>query len=254
MLSATYITFAYADQPVLRSISLSLNAGEVVALLGPNGSGKSTLIRSLIGQLPAGGKIEWDDKPLAAWNRRQLARRVAYLPQLPTAEAEQTVMEVLRLGRFPYWSMLGLESEDDQKIVQQIAGEMELTDLLHRPMEQLSGGQRQRVFLGRCLVQQPAALLLDEPGTHLDLHHQLAIHQLLRTLAKQRNLAVLIASHDLNLSLAFADRVVVLREGAVVADGPPQSISAEMLSQTYAVEMVKFTSASGRAIFFPGTP
>ena len=143
LLRASNISFAYGDRPALRDVSLSLAAGELVAVIGPNGSGKSTLIRALLGQHRPNGSIEWDGKPLRTWRRRDLARRVAYLPQAPSADLDQTVEHTLRLGRAPYWHAFGIESEHDQRVVAQVATTLELADLLYRPMAELSGGQRQ---------------------------------------------------------------------------------------------------------------
>src|SRR5262249_29813120 len=151
------------------------------------------------------------------WTRRELARRVAYLPQSPVADAGQTVIDTLRLGRSPYWSAFGIESPRDEQVVRSVSARLGLDDLLSRPLDELSGGQRQRVFVGRCLVQEPAAMLLDEPSTFLDLRHQVELCQLLRQLAKEQSIGVLMASHDLNLAAAYANRVVVLSEGTIAA-------------------------------------
>lgn len=220
LLKATNLEFAYGDRPVLRDVSLTLAPGEVVALLGPNGTGKSTLIRVLLGHLRASrGDVLWENRDIRAWPRRAFARRVAYLPQSPTADPDQRVADVLRTGRAPYWGAFGLESPHDVAVVNDVARQLELVDLLPRPMAELSGGQCQLVFLARCLVQQPAALLLDEPNTFLDLRHQVDLGQRLRRLAKEQGLAVLMASHDLNLAGALADRLMLLEAGVVAAEG-----------------------------------
>jgi iron complex transport system ATP-binding protein len=254
LLKAESLTFAYpnAAAPVLYEVSLTLAAGQVVALLGPNGSGKSTLIRVLLGQLPAAGSVEWDSRLVSNWNRRELARHVAYLPQSPLWEPQQTVLEVLRLGRAPYWSAFGIESERDVNAVNDVAVQLGLQDILHRRLDELSGGQRQRLFLGRCLVQQPRAMLLDEPNTFLDLHHQVELCRLLRGLAKEKSLGVLLASHDLNLAAAFADRLLLLHEGKIVAAGTPDEVlKPELLSQVYAVPMRRLDPSPGQPIVFP---
>lgn len=254
LLKADNLTFAYTNSaaPVLHEVSLSLAAGQVLALLGPNGSGKSTLIRALLGQLPAAGSIEWNSKSVSKWNRRELARQVAYLPQSPLWEPQQTALEVLRLGRAPYWSAFGIESEEDVNAVNDIAAQLSLQNILHRRLDELSGGQRQRLFLGRCLVQQPRAMLLDEPNTFLDLHHQVELCNRLRILAKEKSLGILFASHDLNLAAAFADRLLLLHEGKIVAAGTPDEVlQPELLSQVYAVPMRRLDSSPGRPLVFP---
>ena len=172
-------------------------------LLGPNGSGKSTLLRVLLGHMtPTAGSIQWEQRALKAYRPRDLARLVAYLPQSPVFEPGQTVVEVLRAGRTPYLSAFGVESAADFRSVFVVAEDLRIGDLLERPMEELSGGQRQRVFVGRALVQEPKALLLDEPSTFLDLRYQTELGQLLRRLAAEKGLAILAASHDVNLAAA----------------------------------------------------
>jgi iron complex transport system ATP-binding protein len=238
LLQCDNLSFSYAGPPVLSGVSLSLKSGEVVALLGPNGSGKSTLLRCLLGQLRAGGTVQWDGKPLARWSKRELARRVAYLAQTPGAEGIHRAIDILRMGRAPYLRSFGLESQRDIEVVEQIGHSLALTELFDRRLDELSGGQRQRVFLGRCLIQEPAALLLDEPSTFLDLRHQVELGELLRTLAKEKNLAVLMASHDLNLAGQFADRMVILHQGRIEADGPPDEVlKPELLSKVYGIPM-----------------
>jgi iron complex transport system ATP-binding protein len=121
LLEGDNLAFAYGDRPVLRGVSVSLSSGEVAGLLGPNGSGKSTLIRCLLGQLDASGAVQWEAKPLRDWRRRDLARHVAYLPQSPAYEPDLTVLDVLRLGRAPYWGAFGLEARRDVEVVEEIA-------------------------------------------------------------------------------------------------------------------------------------
>lgn len=254
LLDARSLHFAFGDRPVLRDISLHLSAGEVVALLGPNGAGKSTLLRVLLGQLQASGEVLWDGRGLRSWPRRELARRVAYLPQAPAADPEQRVSEVLAIGRAPYWGPFGIESAKDVQIVREIARQLNLIDLLPRPIGELSGGQRQLIFLARCLVQEPAALLLDEPNTFLDLRHQVELIQLLRRLARDNQIAVMMASHDLNLASAACDRCLLLGQGTVAADGiPGQVLSSEVLSEVYGVSISRATipKTPFATVFYP---
>lgn len=245
ILQARGVTFAYGDRPVLREVSLTLAPGELVALIGPNGSGKSTLLRALLGHLLATGSVAWDDRALADWRRRDLARRVAYLPQSPTHDVEHRVIDVLRLGRAPYWSAFGIESARDGEVVEQVARRLALVELLSRRMDELSGGQRQRVFLGRCLVQQPGAMLLDEPNTYLDVRHQVEMTTILRELARDDGVAILMASHDLNLAAATADRLVLLKSGTVAASGSVDDVlEPELLSEVYGVRMRRITGST----------
>jgi ABC-type cobalamin/Fe3+-siderophores transport system ATPase subunit len=252
MLDARNVSFAYNGSPALEGVNLSLRGGQVITILGPNGSGKSTLLKVLMGSLPGQGRIQWIGRDLSAWRRRDLARCVAYLPQTPAWEATQAVADTLRLGRAPYWGALGLESERDEKIVYAVAQSLELSDLLDRRMDELSGGQRQRVLLGRCMAQEPKAMLLDEPDTFLDLKHQIELHRLLRDLAKNRGLGVLLASHDLNLASLFADEVIILRGGRIAAMGSPRDVLAPaILEEVYGVPMERIERVGGASVIIP---
>jgi iron complex transport system ATP-binding protein len=242
LLTAANLSFAYPhrdrDHTVLQAVRVSLAAGEVVALLGPNGSGKSTLIRCLLGQLACTGDIAWDGKSIRSWRPRDLARFIAYLPQSPTWDSSQTVRAALAMGRAPYWGAFGIESALDESVVSSVAADLNLADLLDRRLDELSGGQRQRVLLGRCLVQQPKAMLLDEPNTFLDLRHQVELSRMLRKLATERGIGILMASHDLNLAGAFADRLVLLDRGQIAADGAVTDVlRPDLLEKAFDVPM-----------------
>lgn len=252
LLSAENLSVHYGAQEVLRGISLSLEVGEVVALLGPNGSGKSTLMKTLIGHLPARGNIAWEDREISRWRRRDLGRRVAFLPQAPRSEAGQTARDVIRLGRSPYWGPFGLEGAGDERVVDDVADVLHLRELLDRPIDELSGGQRQRVFIGRCLAQEPVAILLDEPDTSLDIRHQLDLYTLLRELSRGRGVGVLIASHDLNLAAMHTDRLVLLDQGSIAAEGAAEKVlEISILERVYGVSMQSARGPAGELLVFP---
>jgi iron complex transport system ATP-binding protein len=203
-----------------------------------------------LGYLRGKGEILWDGKPLASWPRRELARLIAYLPQSPAASAGHTVLDVLRLGRAPYWSAFGVESPHDIEIVKQISELLNLKDFMSRPIDQLSGGQRQTVFLGRCLVQEPRVMLLDEPNTFLDLKHQIDLLKLLRKLSRERQIAIIMASHDLNLAGAFADRLHLLQNGVTAATGAPADVlKPEILSQVYELSIDRIEGNHSTFVF-----
>jgi iron complex transport system ATP-binding protein len=245
------LSFSYSpDKPTLRDISFSLESGQILAILGPNGSGKSTLIKALLGHVRATGSISWQSRPLHDWSRKKLARRIAYLPQSPTHDPAHTVRDHLRLGRAPYLKILGLESDHDIEVIQKTAKLLHLSDLLHRPIDHLSGGQRQRVFLARCLIQEPRVLLLDEPNTFLDLQHQVELLKLLRQFTKDQQLAVILASHDLNLGAAFADQLILLHNGAIAKTGSPSRVLwPETLAPIYNLPLIRLDAPSGPVIF-----
>jgi iron complex transport system ATP-binding protein len=252
-LQADRLSVRYGDRPALRDIHLTAAPGQLTMLLGPNGSGKSTLIRAVLGVLPASGTITWFGRPLHAWKRRELAKRLAYLPQAPVFDPDSRVVDVLGLGRAPYWGAFGLESARDAAVVQDVAHRLALADLLNRPMDSLSGGQQQRALIGRCLAQEPAALLLDEPEAHLDLRHGVELCQLLRQLAAERSMAILLAVHDLNLAVAFADRVMLLNEGSAAAAGTVDVLTADLLSEVYGLPILHRPGdvPGARPVFLP---
>ena len=254
LLEVSRLSFAYGAREVLRDVKLKLDPGEVVALIGPNGSGKSTLIRNLIGVLRGRGEIDWEQKPIRQWRRRELARRVAYLSQSPMYEPGQVVLDVLRLGRAPYWKLFGIESPRDMQVVSDVARRLSLEELLDRPLDQISGGQRQMVFVGRALVQEPRAILLDEPNTFLDLRHQVELMSLLRGLARERNVGVLLASHDVNLAASSADRLILLDRGTIAADGnPADTLQPELLARVYGIPMERIERAGKPPVVLPTT-
>ena len=249
LLQADRVSVRFGNVPILQHVSVSLAAGEIVALIGPNGSGKSTFIRAMLGLIPSDGSILWEDKSIASWSRRALARRVAYLPQSPMHEPGQTVRDVLRMGRAPYWTGFGLENERDGAVVDEVFARLQLDD---RPMDSLSGGQRQRVYVGRCLVQEPVALLLDEPDTFLDLKHAVAMNRELHSLARERNIGVLMTSHDLNAAAAFADRMCLLHDGVVVASGTADDVMrADLVSRVFDVELERIDREGKSPLLFP---
>jgi iron complex transport system ATP-binding protein len=238
LLQATGISVAFASRTVLSDVSLELLAGQILALIGPNGSGKTTLLRALLGHVKHTGDVTWNGRPLSGWPARELARFVAYMPQSPQYEPGDRVVEVLRLGRSPHQGLLGVERESDEEVIRQIAQDLELIDLLDRPIDTLSGGQRQRVFLGRCLAQTPKAILLDEPATFLDLRHQVELYRLLRRLTRLRGLGVIMASHDLNLAATHADRALVLKDGRLLASGAIDDVMTEaVMSEAFDLKM-----------------
>jgi iron complex transport system ATP-binding protein len=216
--------FAYG----LSSATFELDHPGFIAIAGPNGAGKSTLVGIMAGlRQPYLGSCTYDGVEVSRWRRRDFARRVAFLPQTVRLEFPFTAEQVVMMGRTPHaggW----FESPEDQA---EVARAMEITDTLDfraRDFRSLSGGERQRVILASALAQRPETLLLDEPTTFLDLKHQLALYRLLSSLARQGMLVVAV-THDLNLALQFADRVLLLDQGHIAADGTPQ----EVLSPTH---------------------
>ncbi len=220
------LTFSYGKAPVLTDVSLSLAGGELVMLVGSNGSGKSTLLKLLSGFLPPEcGKVSLDGVPLADYSWRERAVRQAYLSQDNAPALEFTVRESVMLGRNPHLGVFSSPGAEDEAAVGRALEAMELTDLADRPVNRLSGGERQRAMLAAVLAQESECLLLDEPTSALDVRHTLKLVEHLRDL--RGRCGILMVTHDLGLALRYADRVVLLKEGAVVASGPPDETMSE---------------------------
>jgi iron complex transport system ATP-binding protein len=253
LLCARSIAVYYARVAVLRGVSLELAAGRVHLLLGPNGSGKSTLLKTIMGQIqPSGGSISWLGRDVGSYTPRELARLVAFLPQNPSTDPWHTVRQSIRLGRAPYWGLFGVSSQGDELAVRRAVSQMDLTDLMDRRVDQLSGGQRQRLFLARCLAQEPQALVLDEPTTFLDLRHQIDLLRQLQCLAREKAMAILLTSHEVNLALSFADEVTVLKDGAALGtSSPAQLLQNRTLEQAYEVPLEVVAGRDGRTHVVP---
>ncbi len=235
-LTATGLDVSYGNRAVLRGVSLpELRGGEVTALLGPNAAGKSTLFRRLVGQLAGPGTVAVDGQALPGLPPQD-PTRPCYLPQDSSANAALTVFEAVLLAAKQGaggWAVTDAEADD----VTRTLALLEIGDLAGRFLTELSGGQRQMVGLAQALVRQPRILLLDEPTSALDLQRQVEVLHLLRDLARRDGLCVVVAIHDLNQALRFADQVVVLGGGRVVAAGAPASVlTPALLREVYGVE------------------
>jgi iron complex transport system ATP-binding protein len=228
----------YRDRAVLRGIDLTVRAGEVVSLVGPNGAGKSTLLKCVSRVLtPARGEILLDGQPIARYARRELARAIAYVPQQQGPAMPLTVADTIALGRAPHRT--ADTRARDREIVLDVIEQLGLQALALRSFAALSGGERQRVLLGRALAQGDRLLLLDEPTSALDLKHQLDTMTIVRGLARTRGYGMLIAIHDLSLASRFSDRLVLLDDGRVRADGEWRDVLAvEHVESVYGVSAI----------------
>ena len=225
LLEADTVSFGYGARQVLRTVSLTLLPGEILGVIGPNGSGKTTLFRLLSGILaPSAGTVRLAGRPLTAYRRREVARRLAVVPQDPTIDFPFTALEVVLMGRAPHLSALAFPRARDLAIAREAMARLEVAEVESRPLDRLSGGERQRVLLARALAQEAEVLLLDEPTTHLDLRHQAGIHDVARALARERGHAVVSVLHDLNLAALFCDRLMLLAGGVVVGQGSPEAV------------------------------
>jgi iron complex transport system ATP-binding protein len=218
-LAIEHIAWHVAGRPVLADVSFAVHGGEVAALMGRNGAGKSTLLDIVAGlRLPTSGAVRINDRDTTQWDPGERARLVAHLPQSVRPDLPFLVSELVLMGRYPHTDRW-FESNDDRLAVQQAMRRTGCWELRERPMQTLSGGERQRVLLAACFAQAPQLLLLDEPSTHLDIDQQLHCFSLLRD-ESARGAACLVVTHDLNLALAYATRLIVIAEGGVALDVP----------------------------------
>jgi iron complex transport system ATP-binding protein len=234
LLAARGVTVELGGRPVLRGVDLEVRAGEVVGLLGPNGAGKSTFLRATTRLVPlAGGEIEVEGTRMDRVRRRDLARAVAVVQQLPEAPGSLLVEELVLLGRNPHLGLLARESPRDYAVAADAMRRAGCEEFAHRTLDTLSGGQRRRAFLARALAQEPRLLLLDEPNANLDVQAQAEAFELLRSLARD-GVGVLVAVHDLTLAAAYCDRVAMLVDGRVIASGAPSEVvTSEVVARVY---------------------
>jgi iron complex transport system ATP-binding protein len=218
--------FSYpgSARAALDGVTLELPAGACTAVLGPNGSGKSTLLRLLLGTLtPVAGEVALDGVAVSRWGREEMARQVGVVPQGEEAVFPLSVRELVAMGRYPHLGAWRREGAADRAAVERALRTCDVLEMEQRPLGTLSGGERQRARLARALAQEPAALVLDEPTAALDVSHEMAIFELLRTLSRAGT-SVLLVTHNLNLAARYADRLVLLDGGRVAADGTPAEV------------------------------
>ncbi|GAB3759908.1 hypothetical protein GCM10027599_29590 [Yimella radicis] len=224
-LEARGLTLTYDKHTVVDALDLALPAGQITAIVGANGCGKSTLLRGLSRVLrPHAGAVLLDGADLRSMHPKQVARRVALLPQQPVAPSGMTVVELVGLGRHPHQSAFRPRTRDDDRIVAEALEATATLDLADRLVEELSGGQRQRVWIAMVLAQQTDVLLLDEPTSFLDLAHAVDVLDLVTDLNRERGTTVAMVLHDLNLAARYADELIAVKEGTVVAQGSPTEV------------------------------
>ncbi|MEZ9199584.1 heme ABC transporter ATP-binding protein [Shewanella sp. 10N.286.54.B9] len=236
VIEVNHLSVRIGHKPVLTDIDLTIQAGEVTALLGPNGAGKSTLLKSLCQEVEAeAGRIKVHGQALGSWDRQQLAKSLAVLPQHASLTFPFKVNQVVEMGLYP----LTLSKPQGQQLIDSQLDKLDLTALKQRSYPTLSGGEKQRVQLARVLTQltqsdKPAILFLDEPTSALDLAQQHRVLKLAKSLAHENNYAVVVVLHDLNQASRYADRLIILEQGKVVSDGTPAAaLTAETIRQVW---------------------
>lgn len=246
------VSVRYGELTVVDDVSLSVAAGSWLGLIGPNGAGKSSLLRAVAGLVEAAGTITLvgaDDQPSA----RSRARMVAYLPQTPVFPPAMTVAEYVLLGRTAHLSWFAAESRADRRRAGDVLDRLELGPFAARALTELSGGEAQQVALARALVQDAPVLLLDEPTSALDLGHQMSVLERIEEIRLDHPLTVVSAMHDLTAAGRFADRLALLGEGCLQAQGPPLDVlTAECLSAVFATPVMTLDAPDGTRVVVPG--
>jgi iron complex transport system ATP-binding protein len=237
VLEARQLSLAYGPRLVVRDLELAIGRAAVTALIGANGSGKSTILRALSRLLsPLHGAVLLDGKAIHQQPTREIAKRLAFLPQRGESPEGLTVYELVANGRFPHRSALGGLGASDRDAIERAIRTVALEALSDRPIDLLSGGERQRAFIAMALAQETEYLLLDEPTTFLDLRHQLEVLDLVRGLHRDAGKTVVMVLHDLNLAARYADRIVAVRGGNIVAAGVPDAVvHPEVLKEVFGV-------------------
>ncbi|CAM5267128.1 ABC transporter ATP-binding protein [Streptomyces fimicarius] len=236
-LAARGITVGYGGRPVIDALDVAIPPGVVTTIIGPNGCGKSTLLRTLTRLLkPAGGTVVLDGEDIGRLRTRDVAKKLGLLPQAPVAPEGLTVADLVARGRHPHQSWLRQWSSDDADVVRRALAMTGVADLAERPVDSLSGGQRQRVWISMTLAQGTDLLLLDEPTTYLDLAHAIDVLDLVDDL-HESGCTVVMVLHDLNLATRYSDNLVVMRDGAILAQGHPRDvITAELLYEAFGLQ------------------
>jgi iron complex transport system ATP-binding protein len=231
------VSFSYSNGLVLRDVELSVRKGEMIGLIGPNGAGKTTLIRLISGILNARqGEVKLDGQHAGKLKRNALAREVAVVPQQFSIPFAYRVEEVVMLGRTPFMKPFHDSSARHRDVIMQSMDVVGIRRLEGRYFSELSGGERQKVVLAMALAQEPKLLLLDEPTAHLDISHQVEILELLAHMNEEGRLTIIAAMHDLNLASAYFKRLILMKEGAIVADGPPERVlTSATVGSTFSV-------------------
>lgn len=254
MLQVGNVSFAYGERLVLQDVTLAVPRGRIVGLLGPNGSGKTTLLRIMAGTLPpSAGRVHIENIDVARLSRRDLARRIAVVPQETHATFDYTALDIVLMGRYPHLGPFELEGASDLAIAQDALAATGTASLAWRAFDTLSGGEKQRVVIASALAQASDVLLLDEPTASLDLGYQFEIATLLTRLNRDRGTTMVVSTHDLNLAAALCADVVLIKDGRVIAQGPTAAaLTASSIRALYGIEAdVQFHGAAGHLTVVP---
>jgi iron complex transport system ATP-binding protein len=238
LLTSSDLSVIYGSHKALNGFTLSLQEGEIRALIGPNGSGKSTALQSLAGLIkPQSGAVAINGQNIATLSRRGLAKQLAFLPQQPSAPDEMTVEQLVRQGRFAHVGLFRAYQAADENAIQWALESTGLADFADRTLRELSGGERQRAWISAALAQEAKILLLDEPTSFLDIGYQIEVLDLLHRLSREKGVSIVVAIHDLNQAMSICDRISLLEKGALIFDGEPVELAASgLIEQVFRVK------------------
>ena len=239
MIELDNVSSGYGEAPILKGISYTIAANGFYALLGPNGAGKSTLLYTLMGYLkPDKGSIRIYGKNMTSLKRNYLAQQIAFVPQESVQEFDHRVGETILMGRYPYLGLLQSHTAEDRQAAEAVMDTLNLQELKNRWFSELSGGEKQRVFIARALVQETPFILLDESLSQLDINHQIEIMTLLKEIHQKQQKTVLIVSHNLNLAANYADQLIFLKDGRLLATGEPEKLmQTSTLKQLFGIAL-----------------
>lgn len=239
MIEVDSIFFRYHQDWVLQDVSFQLRKGEFVGVIGPNGSGKTTLLKILYRLLsPQQGEVFFDRLSLEKMSRGEIAKKIAVVAQETYPAFPFRAIEMVLMGRSPYLGHLMFESPKDLEIAKKAMEWTETLPISQRPIDELSGGERKRVYIARALAQEPEMILLDEPTSNLDIHHQVEFLDLVLSLNREKGLTILMASHDLNLASEYCDRLIFLQNGKIYKMGSPEEVmTRENIEKVYGCEV-----------------
>ncbi len=246
------VRFSYDGLEVLKGISISLRRGRMIGVLGANGSGKSTLLKILSGILhPKSGRLHYNGREITKLDKREIAKRIAYVPQNSAFGFPFSVAEVVLMGRAPYVGRFEFEREGDWEIALSAMETVGVVHLKDRLVTEISGGEKQLTSLARALAQEPEIMVLDEPATFLDLKHRTRIMKLLRNLKDDKGISVIAATHDVFSALFYFDEIIILKDGMIFAQGNSEDVlKEEVLTAVYGIE-VKVRKENGRIFVLP---
>jgi len=247
--------FGYKNEEGSHSFNLNIpewniSKGDFISLLGPNGCGKSTLLK-LIGRLIdlKSGSVLVDGKNISEYRRKDLAKKIAYVPQKNISIFPFSVYEIVTMGRTPYLNLMGFENAADRELVDDALQIMQIEKIKNKGINEISGGEAQRVFIARALAQKAEIILLDEPNAHLDLEHQVMIFELLKKLNEEEKITVLAVSHDLNLVGIFSKKITMMNEGSIALHGEKQTIlTRENIRKIFKIDSALFPAADLKSI------